>query len=417
MTSSLLFAGTMCGFTLGTLLVPRIVNFLGRFYLSDPKLALQPLTPFRLVFSRSSRTNAIGFSACQARFLALMIASVAAPTNYVMMGSQKGLPTMFIAYVIISSARAVSTGACLTLNLFLSETPSKLGYAFGAWGVGAVVSPLVFQATAAAGLPWPHFYFGSLVLVAANMTFLAITFMPTAQELTADRKKAVVQTACDGYFKPEHADILDVSATSTPAPIKSPLRLVASMPYQWAVSGYVLFYCGTETTIQGLVVQYLLAERSANPHTVGYISSGFWMGISISRTAWSYFSPRISFTTRKHIIQLGAALSMLILLWFIHSIPENALFVSLIGLLFGPIFPACLELGNDLLPVEVNMISMAIVSAAGSMGSAIFPFITGVITTKYSMRYWSYITLTQVTILFGTWYLFPIRQPLRRTIT
>ncbi|KAF7306729.1 MFS domain-containing protein [Mycena indigotica] len=400
MTSSLLFAGTMCGFTLGTLFVPRIIAFLGRFYFSHQNLALQPLSPFRSIFSRS-RLGPMGFSLSQARFLALIITSFASPVNFILMGSKRGLAVMFIAYVIISFGRAISTAP---LNLFLSEMPSKpLGYAFGLWGIGAVVSPLIFQATAAAGLPWNHFYFGSLVLAAANTTFLAITFMPTAQELETDRKKALAQVT---------SQPLDAKNDTTSKSVKNPLRLIAVMPYQWAVSVFTLFYCGTETTIQGLVVQYLLAERKADPDTVGYVTSGFWLGISISRVGWSYFSPSASTPCRSACV----GLAMLFLIWFIDSIIENGASVGLIGLFFGPIFPALLELANDLLPAEVHLVSMAIISAAGSVGSAILPFVTGVITTEYTMNKWPYITVALTSSLFVVWYLFPTHQPVVRAL-
>ncbi|KAJ7932617.1 major facilitator superfamily domain-containing protein [Mycena leptocephala] len=420
MISSLLFAGTMCGFTMGTLLVPRIMNFLGLFYLGDPKLALLPISPFRIAFS-SPPPNAVGYSASQARYLALILASFGPPINYIMMGSKQGFPTMFMAYVVVAFARAVSTGICNVL-----DAPC-LGYAFGVWSLGGVASPLIFQATAAAGLPWANFYFGSLVLAAASFVFLGITFYPTTREFALDRKNALTEADSldrgSSPLTPDSDDVPDVS--SGPNPVPSPPvnrkwsnQILSTMPYQWAVSLWVLLYCGSETTTQGLMVQYLLAERSANRKTVGYVSSGFWAGTGISRIAWSYLSPSISFTSRKYIVQgcLGLALTMQLLIWLIKSDLENAVSAALFGVFVGPVYPACLELANDLLPVELNMVSMAIVSASGSLGSAIFPFITGVVTTKYSMRCWSYITVTQGAILFGTWYLFPTRQPPRRAV-
>ncbi|KAJ7786087.1 major facilitator superfamily domain-containing protein [Mycena metata] len=435
MTSSLLFVGTTCGFTSGTLFLPHIMAVLGHFYLSDPKLALR--SPFRIALSRPS-PKSIGHSAVQARSLVVLLFSIGSPISFIMMGSKQGLPTMFMAYIVLSFARAVLTAP---LNSFMSEGNSKrFGYAFGFWSLGAVASPLIFQLTAAAGLPWSHFYFGSLVLTAANFMFLSVTFYPTALEFAIDRKNALAQAdSRAGRSPPPTPDTDDVpdssNVVSNRPPPANQLRLLSRMPYQWAVSVFALLYCGSETTTQGLVVQYLLAERSGNPHTAGYVTSGFWAGVTISRIAWSYFSSSITFTGRKYIIQaaIGAhcflvgrsfltftdvapalALGMQLLIWLYNSNIENAVSASLIGLFFGPIFPACLELANDLLPVELKMLSMAIISASGSLGSAIFPFITGVITTRYSMRDWSYITVTQAVVLSIAWSLFPTRQPVRQ---
>ena len=41
------------------------------------------------------------------------------------------------------------------------------------------------------GIPWSHFYLGSLVLSAFNVAFLVITFQPTKTEFLSDREDAL----------------------------------------------------------------------------------------------------------------------------------------------------------------------------------------------------------------------------------
>lgn len=62
-------------------------------------------------------------------------------------------------------------------------------------GFGGVVSPLVCQTAVAAGVPWPKFYFGSLVLSATNVAFLILTFKPTLTEFLRDRQDATMKRA------------------------------------------------------------------------------------------------------------------------------------------------------------------------------------------------------------------------------
>lgn len=50
-------------------------------------------------------------------------------------------------------------------------------------------------------------------------------------------------------------------------------------------------------------------------------------------------------------------------IWLVKSNIENAVATSLIGLLYGPIFPACLSMANDVLPAEVHMVAMALMWA------------------------------------------------------
>lgn len=47
-------------------------------------------------------------------------------------------------------------------------------------------------------------------------------------------------------------------------------------------------------------------------------------------------------------------------IWFVNSNVQNAFATSVIGMVYGPVFPACLSLANDLLPSEVRLVSMAI---------------------------------------------------------
>lgn len=51
---------------------------------------------------------------------------------------------------------------------------------------------------------------------------------------------------------------------------------------------------------------------------------------------------------------------MELLIWFVNSNIANAFSTSIIGLVFGPIFPAVLSLATAILPEEVHMVSMGL---------------------------------------------------------
>jgi len=52
-------------------------------------------------------------------------------------------------------------------------------------------------------------------------------------------------------------------------------------------------------------------------------------------------------------------LTMQLLIWFVNSNVQNAFSTSIIGLAYGPVFPAALTLANDILPPDIRMVSMA----------------------------------------------------------
>jgi hypothetical protein len=51
---------------------------------------------------------------------------------------------------------------------------------------------------------------------------------------------------------------------------------------------------------------------------------------------------------------------MHLLIWFSRSVPVNGAALSIVGLFYGPIWPATLNWANDMLPQEVRMVTMAI---------------------------------------------------------
>lgn len=53
-------------------------------------------------------------------------------------------------------------------------------------------------------------------------------------------------------------------------------------------------------------------------------------------------------------------LIMELLIWFVDSNAANAFFTGVIGLVFGPIYPATLSLATQVLPKETHMVSMAL---------------------------------------------------------
>lgn len=245
---------------------------------------------------------------------------------------------------------------------------------------------------------------------------LFFTFKPTIKENASEWQEATVEMS--KIFSPPSSPIDEnekhLRETTPMAPPRtSTLRLALSLLYVWAFSVFAMIYSGSETLTQGFMVTYLLGTRGANPKTVGYVTSGFWGGVTVGRFAWGYFVPRSSFTQRKCIVlgSLLIALLMQLLIWFINSNLQNAVYASVIGALYGPIFPAILRLANDILPSEVHMISMGLISALASCGSALFPFIAGAVSNIKGIRTMPYLTVPLGVVLIILWSLFPSRLP------
>ncbi|KAJ7597630.1 MFS general substrate transporter [Mycena floridula] len=421
MVSSLLFAGSTSGFFTATMLVERILGCLGIFSLHRTR---RTFVPSFLFFSfNASSPEKHGFSASQARYVSLLVFCAVHTTFFLIMGLAKGFPELFLAYVVSSFARGITTAS---VNAFLVKTTQGgLGYAYAAWSFGGAISPIVCQALVASGVPWQHFYLGSIVISALNITFLALTFRPSSEELAQEINAFPIQsepTSSDKTSKDvELVDKLPSQSSSTTRVTSSPhcqdktLQTALSLPYQWAFSFFLFLYCGSETTTQGLMVTYLIATRHANRNTVGYVTSGFWFGITAGRMFWGYFSARQCFvdlvSSSASIWStdplVAVALLMHILIFLVDSNIENSFSTAVIGAVYGPVYPATLAMTNDLLPSKVHLVSMGILSAFGSLGGSIFPFIGGTIASIKGAKTLPYLTVAQSAVLLAIWTLFP----------
>ncbi|KAG6837122.1 hypothetical protein H0H93_014428 [Arthromyces matolae] len=226
----------------------------------------------------------------RARHLSLIFASVLHAAFFVMVGFQGSYAVTWLAYAIAALARSFITA---TLNAYFVSGPpqSSVGYAYGLWSVGGMLSPIVCQTIIAKGVHWSHFYFGSLVLSGINLTLIYWAFRPTAREIAREWSEA------------------ESEKISTP--------------------------------VQSSVATPDIARSSRNNYKAAPLAS------------------------RSHTL----ALIMHVLIRVINSNIENSLSVALVGLFYGSIFPAILRLTNDILPSEVHMISMGLISAFASVGS------------------------------------------------
>jgi hypothetical protein len=94
-------------FAIGTLIVERVMNFLGRFNPFSEKRRVLPYVTFR-----RSEDECVGHSLPQARHLALVGASSIHAIFFVLMGSDRGFGSILAAYATAAFARSFITGTC-----------------------------------------------------------------------------------------------------------------------------------------------------------------------------------------------------------------------------------------------------------------------------------------------------------------
>lgn len=129
------------------------------------------------------------------------------------------------------------------------------------------------------------------------------------------------------------------------------------------------------------MISFLISYRHGTPSRVGYVTAGFWAGITVGRFALTHPAHRIGEKTAVVGLTVGATLFQL-LVWFVPNVIGDAVAVAIVGLLLGPIYPCSTAVYSKLLDRNIQMSSLAIVSALGSSGGAVAPFFTGLLAQQ-----------------------------------
>ena len=69
----------------------------------------------------------------------------------------------------------------------------------------------------------------------------------------------------------------------------------------------------------------------------------------------------------------------------VPSLIENAIAVSVVGLLMGPIYPVLMNQSTGILPKWLLTGCLGYIGGVGQAGSAFVPFITGALSSKFGV--------------------------------
>lgn len=153
---------------------------------------------------------------------------------------------------------------------------------------------------------------------------------------------------------------------------------------------FTFAYQGAEVSISGWVISFLISYRHSARSQAGFVTSGFWGGITLGRFLLSHPAHEIG-EKRATFILITGAIAFQILVWLVPNIIGGAVAVSIVGLVLGPIYPCATAVYSLLISAELQMSSLSMISALGSSGGAFAPFFTGLLAQKS-----------------GTWVLHPI---------
>jgi fucose permease len=154
------------------------------------------------------------------------------------------------------------------------------------------------------------------------------------------------------------------------------------------------------------VISFLIATRHGNPAAVGYVTSGFWGGITLGRFLLSHPAHKIGEKLFVYGVILGAAVFEL-LVWLVPNIVGDAVAIAFVGLLLGPVYPCATVIFSRAIGRKEQVSSLSVISAFGSSGGAVAPFTTGILAQAAGTFVLHPIAIGLFAVMLFCWFCLP----------
>lgn len=327
----------------------------------------------------------------------LVIATLSSVLMYAIVLSGTIFPVIVVGFYF----GGMGLACCLAqANVFLArldKLSKYLSLCHASYGAGATISPLLGTAMVTSGIPWHYFYLILLGMMCINTVLFLIAFKGADEDLAPwdyDNEEEVLLHSrnASGQVTPVEEqgiglDDLTQEGNSRKDPLlkkknnDSVTLAAVKTPTTWILAFFILFYQGSEVSLAGWIVTFLLDYRGG-PSSVGYVASGFWGGLTLGRLLLTRPLHKYVGVRRSVIAVSLISIVLVALSWAVPHVFVSGVIVSIAGVFIGPNYPLMVTLCNDLLPRKIQVVSLTIVSALGSSGGAIFPFIIGLMSQK-----------------------------------
>jgi fucose permease len=169
---------------------------------------------------------------------------------------------------------------------------------------------------------------------------------------------------------------------------------------------FIFAYQGSEVSISGWVISFLISTRHGDPSSVGYVTAGFWGGITLGRFFLSQPAHILGEKISVYFIIAGAAAFQL-LIWLVPNVIGDAVAVAIVGLLLGPVYPCATVIFSRAIPRKAQVSSLGVISAFGSSGGAVAPFLVGILAQLVGTFVLHPIAIALFAVMLGCWFAIP----------
>ncbi|KAH7129145.1 major facilitator superfamily domain-containing protein [Dactylonectria macrodidyma] len=274
-------------------------------------------------------------------------------------------------------------------NIFCGELQNStfvLGILHSSYGLGGTVGPLIATAfVTVAHSPWARYYILTCGISVISVGLSLWSFWGFEKEQNFDVQAQEASTR-ENFF----------------------LAMIKALKLRMVVltSIFIFAYQGAEVSISGWVTSFLISARGGDPASVGYVSAGFWAGITLGRLLLSAPAQRVG---EKKVVYgfIFGAVTFQLLVWLVPNIIGNAVAVSIVGVLLGPIYPCAVSVSIRGMSQKDALSGMATISACGSLGGALAPFTTGLLAEAVGTFVLHPIVIGLYVVMLICWYNIP----------
>ncbi|KAI9269257.1 major facilitator superfamily domain-containing protein [Phascolomyces articulosus] len=299
-------------------------------------------------------------------------------------------PVMCCAQVVIGFGNSLVDASA---NVICGEMPRGtmiLNFLHAIYGLGALIAPLAASALLDHQLSWTITYIYLTVLAFINI--LTTTYFLRDMKTRSERERQhnleinnnshssdeENSTSDDGHGNGStnyhhHSQQPKEKGESIHKMIK--IALTSKTTVMGAF--FILFYVGAEVTLGSWGYTFLITVRSTDTVIMAQIMSGYWAGLCAGRLFLGYWTLKFG---EKRVVYcyLVITLSMLFIFWFVPVVAASAAALAILGMVLGPLYPTAISVASKTLPTHLYAVSIGFIAAFGSAGSAILPYITGV---------------------------------------
>jgi fucose permease len=321
----------------------------------------------------------------------LALSQVVMMAGYVPIVCTAPFPAITFSFLLIGFGISINLAIS---NLFcgsLRSATNALGAMHGSYGIGGTIGPLIATSTVArAGALWSRYYLLPLGLAVVN---------------------AVLGTWAYRHYERELGPNHPIVNPYGPAPSTTLSRIsgmVQALPSRTILLGaiFIFAYQGAEVSISGWVISFLITNRGGDPSSIGYVTSGFWAGITIGRFVLTAPAHRMGERLFVYVVVVGAAAFELIV-WLVPNVVGSAVAVAIVGLLLGPVYPCAASVFMRNMTRSEKLPGMGIISAFGSSGGALAPFTTGIMAQAVGTFVLHPISIALFGVMLVCWYTMP----------